>query len=426
MARFLVSPATSDGHFNPFVPIVRRLVECGHEVAWLAGEGYREKVERTGARFHPYPRQIDQTVVGFDALFPEWHKMRNGLAQTRYMVSVTFAATPTILHEIDTLLASFPADVLVSDTVVVAPYLKTELGGPPSAGICVNPLVLASRDLPPPGLGLLPNHTLAGRLRDRLLSWLVDYVLTRSMTVQYNQLRRSLGLAPLEGPFTQTIWSHVPLVMQLSTPAFEFPRSDLPRNVHFVGPILTEPQPGFRPPPWWPDLKAGRPVVLVNQGTLAVDPADLIRPAIEALKDEQMLVVAVPVKPGELGELPDNVRAELFIPFRELLPYVDVMVTNGGYGGTQSALSQGIPLVVAGVTEDKMEVAARVEWSGAGINLHSNRPAPAAIRKAVREVFANSAYRTQARRIQADFARYDAPAGVMALLEDLARPPSPS
>jgi UDP:flavonoid glycosyltransferase YjiC (YdhE family) len=39
------------------------------------------------------------------------------------------------------------------------------------------------------------------------------------------------------------------------------------------------------------------------------------------------------------------------------------MVTNGGYGGVQMALSYGVPLVVAGASEDKPEVAP--VWRGA-------------------------------------------------------------
>ena len=50
------------------------------------------------------------------------------------------------------------------------------------------------------------------------------------------------------------------------------------------------------------------------------------------------------------------------------------MVTNGGYGAVQRAVSTGVPLVVAGNTEDKPEVAARVAWSGAGINLRTGTP----------------------------------------------------
>ena len=161
------------------------------------------------------------------------------------------------------------------------------------------------------------------------------------------------------------------------------------------------------------------PVILVNQGTVAVDPEDLIVPAVGGLKDEQVLNIVVPVQAGELGSLPGNVRAAPFIPFGNLLPHVDVVVTNGGYGGTQMALAHGIPLVVAGNTEDKMEVAARVEWAGAGINLRRKRPSPAEVRDAVKRVLVNPVYRENARRIQDDFARHDAPTRAAELLEAL-------
>ena len=97
-------------------------------------------------------------------------------------------------------------------------------------------------------------------------------------------------------------------------------------------------------------------------------------------------MVAVVPREEEVGALPANVRAAPFIPFERLLPHVDVMVTNGGYGGTQATLAHGVPLVMAGNTDDKMEVAARVAWSGAGINLRTRRPSPAALRRAVQKV----------------------------------------
>ena len=174
------------------------------------------------------------------------------------------------------------------------------------------------------------------------------------------------------------------------------------------------------------ELDGSKPVILVNQGTIATILDDLIIPAIKGLKNEQVIVVAVPVKEGELSESFENVHAEPFVPFEHLLPHVDVMVTNGGYGGTQLALSHGIPLVVAGDTEDKREVASRVEWSGSGINLRKHRPSPDEIKNAVKEVLANPQYRQNAQRIQADFAEYDAPTKAVELLEALVRDELPT
>jgi len=83
---------------------------------------------------------------------------------------------------------------------------------------------------------------------------------------------------------------------------------------------------------------------------------------------------------------------------------VDVMVTNGGYGGVQQALANGVPLVVAGDSEDKPEVAARVHWSGTGVNLRTGRPSPAMVARAVRGVLDRPTYRARAQALQEQIA----------------------
>jgi UDP:flavonoid glycosyltransferase YjiC (YdhE family) len=95
------------------------------------------------------------------------------------------------------------------------------------------------------------------------------------------------------------------------------------------------------------------------------------------------------------------------------------MVTNGGYGGVQQALANGVPLVVAGDSEDKPEVAARVQWSGAGVNLHTGRPSPAMVARAVHRVLARSSYRRRARALRAEIAASDPFGSISDALADL-------
>ena len=66
----------------------------------------------------------------------------------------------------------------------------------------------------------------------------------------------------------------------------------------------------------------------------------------------------------------------------------------------QRALSYGVPLVVAGTTEDKPEVAGRVAWSGTGINLRTGTPSPVRLRRAVRSALADPRYRIEAARLR--------------------------
>jgi UDP:flavonoid glycosyltransferase YjiC (YdhE family) len=172
-------------------------------------------------------------------------------------------------------------------------------------------------------------------------------------------------------------------------------------------------------PEWWQELDNEFPVVLINQGTIAVDPDYLIIPAIEGLKDENLNVIAVPVNTGEIPDLPKNTHTEPYIPFGNLLPHVDVMITNGGFGGTQNALAYGIPVIVAGATEDKMEVAARVEYSGAGINLGKKQTRPEDITKAVRKILKDPSYRNTAQKLKSIYAQYDAPSHAVRYIKNL-------
>lgn len=71
-----------------------------------------------------------------------------------------------------------------------------------------------------------------------------------------------------------------------------------------------------------------------------------------------------------------------------------------------------------------MEVAARVAWSGAGVNLRQHRPSSDRIKKAVREVLSNPKYRQNAQRMQADMARYDARRQIAEILAQLSTPKS--
>nr|WP_279579011.1 nucleotide disphospho-sugar-binding domain-containing protein [Fodinicola feengrottensis] len=108
-----------------------------------------------------------------------------------------------------------------------------------------------------------------------------------------------------------------------------------------------------------------------------------------------------------------------------LLPYVDVMVTNGGIGGILAALTHGLPLIGGGRTEDKPAVCARIAHTGVGIDLKTDRPTVGKIRDAVRAVLSNPSYQRAAVRVQTDFARHDPPVEAAVLLERLAETKAP-
>src|SRR5262249_20636044 len=116
------------------------------------------------------------------------------------------------------------------------------------------------------------------------------------------------------------------------------------------------------------------------------------------------------------GPIPANARLASYLPYEWLLPHVDACVTNGGYGGVNLALSFGIPLVTAGLTEDKADVNARVAWFGVGIDLATNTPTPEALRNAVRGVLDAPDYRRRAARMAEEFAAIDTRAEILRIV----------
>lgn len=140
----------------------------------------------------------------------------------------------------------------------------------------------------------------------------------------------------------------------------------------------------------------------VTQGTLDnADPTKLLLPAIRALANEPVAVVASTAgariaTASTIGADGRNLHVMDFACYHWLLPRTDLMITNGGYGGVQLAARHGVPLIVAGDTQDKAEVAARVRWSGAGVNLRTGSPGVGRIRNAVRQVLGDRRYEQRA------------------------------
>jgi UDP:flavonoid glycosyltransferase YjiC (YdhE family) len=297
---------------------------------------------------------------------------------------------------------------------------------PALACIGVMPYSSNSRDTAPFGVAFQPGTGPLHRLRNVAMNWATEHVALSDIQRFARARLAEAGVSEgFPGYFVDLQPKVVDAYLQATVAGFEYPRSDLAASVRFVGPVLAPPARDFEQPLWWDELGQGRPVVHVTQGTL--DNADLGRLLLvttRALAGQDVLVVATtggpdpePLRRG----LPSNVRLERFVPHDLLLPHVDVMVTNGGYGGVQQALANGVPLVVAGDSEDKPEVAARVQWSGTGVNLHTGKPSPAMVARAVRRVLTRASYRRRAQALQAEIAGTDPLGAISDTLAGLCR-----
>ena len=424
MAEILFAANPPIGHVAPLLTVARALVNRGDDVTFLTSARYADTIRAIGAIPHPLPYGADYDDSSLDADLPG-RAETSGVARVNFDIKHIFIRPlPHQAAALQEAMAAHRFDAIVADAFFlgILPMLLGErTSRPPVLAYSTTPLFLTSRDTAPGGPGLLPGTGVFGRLRNRALNVMTHKVTLRSSHQAAETMLAALGLPKLP-MFVLDSALLADRVIAPTIPEFEYHRSDLPDHVRFVGAVLPPPAEDFVAPRWWHELSADRPIVHVTQGT--IDNADLTRliePTIEALADEDVTVVVTtggrPVSQLR-SPLPPNTFVSEYIPHDVLLPLVDVMVTNGGYGAVQRALTTGVPLVVAGNTEDKPEVAARVEYFGAGVNLRTGTPSPAEVRRAVRAVLNEATYQQAASRLQTAYARRDGAGDIAALVDE--------
>jgi MGT family glycosyltransferase len=425
--KIIIASTPAVGHINPMFAIGRMLVAKGHHVVGLSANAMRERIEASGATFHALPKAADLDFQDVDAVFPELKNIPPGPEMSRFYMERGFIdPLPAQYEGLKQVLRDFPADLILGDDFFYGalPMLVGPRSERPPVILCGTMFLHYPRDDGAPNFaGLLPASTDAQRQEYAAIFEEHEEGLYKPVRRYLNECLTGLGVRPLSVDAHQAVVELADAYLQLTTPSFEFPRRNLPAPVHFVGtlPIIPNQAPL---PAWARDLDGTRKVVLVTQGTVSNhDLGKLVAPTLAALANEPDLLVVATAggRPIDAipGPIPANARLASYLPFEWLLPKVDAFVTNGGYGTVNQALSFGIPIVSAGLTEDKADVNARVAWSGVGINLATTEPAPQALREAVRVVLDKPSFRSRASLMAQEFASIDTRREILRIVEQV-------
>ncbi|WP_290796367.1 glycosyltransferase [Flavihumibacter sp. UBA7668] len=409
--RILFANVPADGHFNPLTSLAAHLKAEGYEIAWYSSGLYAEKIRQLGILHFPFRKAMDINAATIDMILPQRQKIKGKLALLNFDMQEFFIRRgPEYYEDIAAIYEAFPFDLFIADCAFTGiPYVKDKMGIS-VLSIGIMPLMETSRNLAPPGLGLPPAGTLFGKLWHRILRKVIlDYVFRPSSRLLHQLLDEHAIYHGNQHLFDLAV-TKSDLYLQSGTPSFEFEREDLNERVRFIGPVLPQKKISNRKAWYDSRVESYERVVLITQGTFEKDTTKLLEPALEALRNSNYLVI---ITTGGYGTdrlrqqyLAPNIIIEDFIPFEEVMPYADVYVSNGGYGGVLLSIQQEVPLVVAGMNEGKSEINVRVGYFGLGINLNTERPTVKAIRNAVEIVLKEDAYRDNVKEMAREFLQY--------------------
>lgn len=366
------------GHTAHLLPHAAHLSSLGYPVFFLAGPQFERAISRIGAAFVPTPNTWSDDVLADSVRVPEgqtpflWEQRRLFLDGA----PDCFRSLKGLLEDVR---EKFPGrEVVVVEEMLFMGSWPFVLGAPLPRGYEVFPRVISfssipiwvsSRDTAPFANGYPPDDSLAGRERNvRLYAEMEEE--HAALTAHANEVYASLGatqeirLEKVDG-IQRTMfdaWSTRNTLLIPCTPSLEYPRSDLPANITFIG---GAPRPSLDPstelPPWWHDLISNsisanpKKVIFVTQGTVVSNFDNLVKPTLLGLADrEDVLVVAVLGSRGAslAFEAPANARVADYLAYHAVLPFADVFVSNGGYGGFMQAVMYGVPMVLAGTTRE--------------------------------------------------------------------------
>lgn len=383
--RVLVTTPAGLGHVHPMVPLVRALLTRGHELRWALPADGVDVVARHGVETIPVLGRGPITAQAVIGQFPEI-----AARSLRDRPAVIFGklfgamATPPMLEALEPAARAWRPHLVLADAAEFAGHIVAAQLGIPSATKGFGPL--------------LPEGRVALAAEEVAPLWTA----------------RGLEPRPFGGAYDHLYIDVYPPELQVEGGG-HLGRRQLMRPVSDDGVPADDaslPLPTRRPE---------APLVYVTLGTIFND-AEPLRRAVEGVRGLHARVLAT-VGPGGdpavLGEQPDHVVVERYVPQTALLPHCDAVVSHGGSGTTLGALALGLPQVCLPQGADQFLNADAVQASGAGLSIDPEAASPEAIRDAVAAVLQEPTYQRAAQRVAASIASMPSPSDVAAALEEL-------
>lgn len=428
-------------HLEKAKVIGSHLIKRGYRVTILAGPSVRDEVESIGAFFAPMQGRAggSPTKPAYNHPPPPWAKEMEVSALKNFFIGPIPDEYKSVQDVLKELRETEGGDtrVIYMDDIICGAMLPVYFGAPgaikPKGVIKIGttPVPHESAGAATWTLGIDSQSTNPGKGAD-LWETKKDIYRSEDIQIHFENVLREMGVPVPDKPGSLPRFMHsqgtcCDAYLSLSIPEFEYPRSDAPELIRFVGALPTVGSVPSNLPDWWDEVihaqgPAKKPIVVVSQGAVNNDPTDLILPTIEALKNEDVTVIATLVRGPKIEvDLPSNVKLAQFIPFDILLQYTDVLVSNGGFGTVQMALSLGVPMVLAGVYLDKYYTNSRAASMGAAINLACERVEPGAVKKAVCDILSDQKRKERCMQIKETYAEYRALDQIVDFVDALAK-----
>jgi len=404
----------SHGDVHPFVGLGARLRERGHRVTAIVNPFFEPLARRAGLDVVPLGTADDYRQL---AARPElWHPiegprlvMRETAAGSRAMYDAVVAnVTPG-------------QTVAVGSSLAVGARAAAEKHGFPLVTVHLSPALFRSVYDNPIFAGMFMPRWLPRRMK----TWIFDLgdklVIQPSIGPGLNALCADLGLPPVQ-KFMHKWWHSPDLVIGMF-PEWYAPRQpDWPPQLRQTSfPLWDERGLSQTPAGLEEFLASGDPPVVFTPGSAMWNGHRFFEQSTAACRRLGIRGILLSRHAGHIPKhLPPHVRHFDYVPFSELLPRAAALVHHGGIGTTAQALAAGVPQLVAAMTHDQPDNAARVQRLGVGTGMKMQRYNARSVADRLRNLLSSPTIKDNCRKVASLFQAADGLAQSCDLIESLA------
>ena len=444
MAHIVCITGGLTGIFNASLALVEQRVQAGHRVTYASPADWRAAVEAESFETKKIEYvQLDEWVIQFaEPPMSRWEKLKK--MRSRQQSAVAALGVQNFVST----MRSLSPDLILIDIEMHPHIMAAVSAGLPVASLCQFLSVWHRPNLPPTHTGTIPGVGWRGHRLGIELSWL-QYSWQKWKTAQRERWQR-MGVdrisvlrcyaKQLKHPFCEQFgfsqwlvpYPHRNLpVLCLNASELDFPHSLHP-CMKYVGAMVKENRKAVQLSPivraeveqLLKKRQPGRPLIYCGCSTFIKGNKRFLLQLIKAVEQQPdwdlVLGLGGQLDPGELGELPGNVRVFDWVPQMMLLQQASCAINNGGINSINECLHLGVPMLVYSLKRyDQNGNAARVSYHGLGIAGDFEQDSAGQIRQHLQRLLSEERYRQAAENMRDRYHQYHREQRAVRCVEEL-------
>lgn len=420
MTHFGIICPPYSGHLNPQAALGRELQSRGHRVTVLQIPDLELKVRSEGLNFWA----IGQSLYKPGSLAETFKQLAqlSEIEALRYSVDSCRHIAEIICQDAPAAVEAAGIEALIVDQLEPVGETIAEFLNLPFVCVSCGQAIQRRADAPPFFMPWSYENTWWARLRNQVAYTILDRSCQPILQV-INQYRQQWKLPPYRHIYA----SNARLAHISQQPAaFDFPYPNLPKHLHYVGPLRNQ-SPRSVSFPF--ERLTGQPLIYASLGSVQNTKQDVFHCIAEACKELNVQLVIAHgggMSADAVRELPGSPLVVDYAPQLEVIAKASLTITHGGLNTVLDSLSHGVPLVAMPITFEQPGNAARIRWTGTGEVIPISRLSVSKLQAAIQQVLTEESYRHNARRIQQAIAQAGGVRRAADIIEQVISPQSPA